>query len=179
MITKLGLTSIFVTHDQDEAIEVADQIIVTNQGRVEQVGSPTALYREPASPFVARFIGNSTVIKNFGRLKGFEGAHPEAEGAIRPEFLRIYTQNETVQYQASTEEAVVERLAFRGDSLEVGLRLKDLNLAASYSLEKKPISVGETVRVLIYRLYAFEGEQAALLHNHHLGAHPQGYSYTI
>ena len=73
----------------------------------------------------------------------------------------------------------MERLAFRGDSLEVSLRLKDLSLSASYSLEKKPISVGETVRVLIYRLYAFDGDQASLLHNHHLGAHPQGYSYII
>ena len=56
MITKLHITSIFVTHDQDEAIEVADEIIVTNQGRVEQSGTPQELYRNPATPFVAHFL---------------------------------------------------------------------------------------------------------------------------
>ncbi len=60
MITKLQIMSIFVTHDQDEAIEVADNIIVTNLGRVEQAGTPQELYRHPATSFVARFIGNSS-----------------------------------------------------------------------------------------------------------------------
>ena len=55
MITKLHITSIFVTHDQDEAIEVADEIIVTNQGRVEQSGTPQELYRNPSTPFVAPY----------------------------------------------------------------------------------------------------------------------------
>ena len=47
MITKVGITSIFVTHDQDEAIEVADEIIVTNKGHIEQIGTPRQIYREP------------------------------------------------------------------------------------------------------------------------------------
>lgn len=55
---ELHVTSIFVTHDQEEALEVADQIVVMNHGRVEQVGAPNEVYQHPASPFVYGFLGN-------------------------------------------------------------------------------------------------------------------------
>ena len=61
MISQIGITSIFVTHDQDEAIEVADDIIVTNQGRVEQAGTPAELYAHPATAFVARYLFSRTI----------------------------------------------------------------------------------------------------------------------
>ncbi len=54
---ELGVTTIMVTHDQEEALSVADRIVVMNHGVIEQIGTPTEIYREPASPFVARFIG--------------------------------------------------------------------------------------------------------------------------
>ena len=57
MVTRLGITSIFVTHDQDEAVEVADEIIITNHGKIEQMGSPIEIYKSPATPFVVEFIG--------------------------------------------------------------------------------------------------------------------------
>jgi sulfate transport system ATP-binding protein len=56
------VTTVFVTHDQEEAMEVADQIAVINQGRLEQVGTPRELYDEPASEFVMRFIGDANVV---------------------------------------------------------------------------------------------------------------------
>jgi sulfate transport system ATP-binding protein len=55
---ELHVTSIFVTHDQEEALEVADQIVLMNKGRVEQIGSPESVYNHPASPFVYGFLGN-------------------------------------------------------------------------------------------------------------------------
>jgi sulfate transport system ATP-binding protein len=55
---EMGLTSIFVTHDQEEALEVADRIVVMNHGKVEQQGSPEAVYDHPVSPFVFEFLGN-------------------------------------------------------------------------------------------------------------------------
>ena len=58
LINRVGITSIFVTHDQDEAIEVADQIIVTNKGRIEQVGTPVEVYGNPKTPFMAQFWVN-------------------------------------------------------------------------------------------------------------------------
>jgi len=69
---ELHITSIFVTHDQEEALEVADQIIVMNKGNVEQIGSPREVYEKPATPFVFDFLGQAN---------RFEGEH--AGGIIR------------------------------------------------------------------------------------------------
>ena len=55
---ELHVTSIFVTHDQEEALEVADRIVLMNQGQVEQIGAPQHVYDQPASPFVYGFLGN-------------------------------------------------------------------------------------------------------------------------
>lgn len=61
---EIGVTSIFVTHDQDEAIEIADRVLVLNQGRVEQFGSPKDIYDQPASHFVASFVGDANDIQS-------------------------------------------------------------------------------------------------------------------
>ena len=62
----LHVTSIFVTHDQEEALEVSDQIVLMNKGRVEQIGAPSAVYNQPATPFVYGFLGNVNLFH--GRL---------------------------------------------------------------------------------------------------------------
>jgi sulfate transport system ATP-binding protein len=68
----LGVTTIFVTHDQEEALEVADRIVVMDHGRIEQVGSPAEVYARPATPFVCRFLGAVNVLP----LPGPEGIKP-------------------------------------------------------------------------------------------------------
>ena len=55
---ELKITGVFVTHDQEEALEVADRVVVMNQGRIEQIGTPTQIYDDPATPFVYQFLGN-------------------------------------------------------------------------------------------------------------------------
>jgi sulfate transport system ATP-binding protein len=59
---EVHVTTVFVTHDQEEALEVADEIVVINQGRIEQVGSPTDLYDKPANDFVMEFLGPVTTL---------------------------------------------------------------------------------------------------------------------
>jgi len=68
---EIQVTSVFVTHDQEEAMEVADQVVVMNRGRIEQVGPPQAVWDQPANPFVFNFLGNVNLFH--GRLKGEEG----------------------------------------------------------------------------------------------------------
>jgi sulfate transport system ATP-binding protein len=77
---ELHITSIFVTHDQEEALEVADRVVLMNQGRVEQVGSPNAVYAQPATPFVYGFLGHVNAFSGqWGQgalqLGGGGGAH--------------------------------------------------------------------------------------------------------
>jgi sulfate transport system ATP-binding protein len=179
MISRLRITSIFVTHDQAEAIEVADLVIITNGGRVEQAGTPVELYRDPATPFVARFVGESTVLEGYGRLAGFEGAPEGASCAVRPEFVHICPPGEPVQFENSAEDALVESVSFRGSSLEVGLKVKGFRLTTSYSLEHAPVTPGSAVKVLIYRVYAFDGGQARLVNNSRLSSQGNGYNFVI
>src|SRR6267142_2078952 len=60
---RLGITTIMVTHDQEEALTMADRIVVMNHGAVEQIGTPAEIYREPASLFVARFVGHMNLLE--------------------------------------------------------------------------------------------------------------------
>ena len=64
----LGITTLFVTHDQDEALEMADRVVVMNRGRIEQIGTPEEIYRRPATPFVSRFIARGQVLP--GEVRG-------------------------------------------------------------------------------------------------------------
>jgi sulfate transport system ATP-binding protein len=165
IINQVGITSIFVTHDQEEAIEVADQIIVTNQGQVEQVGSPMELYSAPATPFVAKFIGSSVVVEDYDRFKFF---CPKQEGSyaiLRPEFIQVYKKDEQAQFTQSAEEGVVEDLIFRGSSVEVRVRLNGLLLSATRGITQDPVEIGERVNVFIYRLYVVNGQKVTEMHN--------------
>jgi multiple sugar transport system ATP-binding protein len=82
----LGATMVYVTHDQVEAMTLADRIVVLNAGRVEQAGRPIDLYNRPANRFVAGFIGSPTMNFVAGVAAGRFGAH---EIGVRPEHLRV------------------------------------------------------------------------------------------
>ena len=166
MIYKVGITSIFVTHDQDEAVEVADKIIVTNKGRVEQIGSPNEIYKNPQTPFVAEFIGQSTIIEDYYKFQGFEKG--EYSGAIiRPEFVEAF-KSDNARFKdliEISEEGEITDILFRGNSLELKLNVNGVTLTTHRSLERRPVNVGEKMRVLIYRLYALDDKKAHLLEN--------------
>lgn len=83
---RLGTTTIYVTHDQTEAMTMADQIVVLNAGRVEQVGTPREIYQKPANLFVASFIGSPQMNFISGRIAQEQGA---ATIGVRPEHLII------------------------------------------------------------------------------------------
>ena len=164
MVTKLGITSIFVTHDQDEAVEVADEIIITNHGRIEQLGTPMEIYKSPDTPFVAQFIGKSSVVEHYDKLKGFdpvEGAH---HAVLRPEFVKL-SRSEPERYISATETGIVKDIVFRGNHLDIVVDIDGIEIVAERSLEKDALSIGEKVYVLIYRLYIFDEHQTYLVEN--------------
>jgi putative spermidine/putrescine transport system ATP-binding protein len=95
---RLGITMLFVTHGQDEALALADRIVVMRDGRVEQIGPPEVVYRTPETPFVAGFIGSMNLIEGavsggVFRHPGFELPVPVGDGpallAVRPEALSL------------------------------------------------------------------------------------------
>jgi sulfate transport system ATP-binding protein len=85
---EMHTTSVFVTHDQDEAMEVADRVVVMNEGRIEQVGTPDEVYDHPATPFVLQFLGDVNLFHGrFGHAPG--GASAEEVSYVRPHELQV------------------------------------------------------------------------------------------
>ena len=130
---KLGITFIFVTHDQEEALTMSDTIVDMNKGEIQQMGSPEDIYNEPANSFVAKFIGESnivdgTMLDDFkvefaGRIfncvdKGFE-KNEAIEVVIRPEDF------EMVKYEEGMLKGTVTSVIFKGVHYEI--EVKDEN----------------------------------------------------
>jgi spermidine/putrescine ABC transporter ATP-binding subunit len=132
---RLGIATVFVTHDQDEALTMSDRIAVMRDGRIEQVGTARDIYERPATAFVATFIGTMNMLRSdlLGQSKcgetGIGSAQPvglagESLLAIRPERLNLAAPN-TAPEGAIAWPCSVERVTYLGSRLEVALRLRD------------------------------------------------------
>ena len=111
------ITSIFVTHDQEEALDVADRIVVMNEGRIEQIGTPEEVYENPNSPFVYQFLGNVNLFK--GRLhKGklrhgdFEVDAPEHKGTVNTEAVGYVRPHDISIERESSLDAVSAKINY-------------------------------------------------------------------
>jgi len=100
---EVHVTTLFVTHDQEEALEVADEIVVINGGRIEQVGSPSELYDHPANPFVMSFLGPVTTLGGvLVRPHDVEVLTDERAGAVRAEVTRLQRVGYEVRAETRT-----------------------------------------------------------------------------
>ncbi|MEA5572448.1 sulfate/molybdate ABC transporter ATP-binding protein [Calothrix sp. UHCC 0171] len=118
---EVHVTTVFVTHDQEEAMEVSDEIVVMNKGCVEQVGTPAEIYDHPASAFVMSFIGPVNVLPSSSHIfqnNGFDSANPEM--FLRPQDIIV----DTVA-NGTTVPARVSRLIHLGWEIQVELTLED------------------------------------------------------
>ena len=128
MHRKLGITFVYVTHDQEEALTLSDTIIVMNEGKIQQIGTPTDIYNEPQNSFVADFIGESNILN--GRMvkdrlvefvghefecvdEGF-GENVEVDVVVRPEDIYIMNKTEGAQFTAK-----VKSCTFKGVHYEM------------------------------------------------------------
>ncbi len=118
---ELGITFIFVTHDQEEALTLSDRIAVFNAGRIEQLGTPAELYEKPASPFVAGFVGTSNIFDDSTSraLLGRGGTH-----AVRPEKLTVVAETAALSTDHSARGVLVETI-YLGSATRVIVDLDD------------------------------------------------------
>lgn len=165
VIDKLGITSIFVTHDQDEAVEVADEIIVINNGQIEQKGTPIEIYKNPKTPFIAQFVGESIIIEDYTKLKGFKDGDVNSKGVLRPEFIQIAKNDKEILNPLAAERGIVKSILFRGNNLQIRVKVGELILSGYRTLEEEAVNEGEEVYVLIHRLYSFNDNEAKMIEN--------------
>ncbi|MBQ3126357.1 MAG: ABC transporter ATP-binding protein, partial [Clostridia bacterium] len=132
--TQLGITFIYVTHDQEEALTMSDTVVVMNRGRIQQIGTPIGIYNEPVNAFVADFIGESNIldgVMNADYLCTFAGRAFECTDAgfgkdekvdvvIRPEDLKMVLPEEGMV------QGIVESIVFKGVHYEMMVRSGDI-----------------------------------------------------
>jgi sulfate transport system ATP-binding protein len=124
---EVHVTSVFVTHDQEEAMEVADTIVVMNQGAIEQVGSPAAIYDHPATPFVMKFIGEVNIIPCLAGLSHVSHHESDSPIFIRPHDLEILAEKNGMGSWAT-----VKRIIHLGWEIQVELLLPDGSIVMAY-----------------------------------------------
>jgi putative spermidine/putrescine transport system ATP-binding protein len=100
---EIGITFVYVTHDQEEALTMSDRLAVFNQGRIEQIGPPAQVYEHPESEFIAGFVGVSNVIERDGRRY-----------TVRPEKINILMKGQEPQLGAHVEQGLVRDVQYAG-----------------------------------------------------------------
>jgi ABC-type Fe3+/spermidine/putrescine transport system ATPase subunit len=162
---KLGLTLVYVTHDQVEALSLSDTVAVMNNGRTEQIGSPHDLYERPATPFVRDFLGKSVTVRGRVVSSGPDGtvleameangarlhcrAHGMAVGhtvvlSIRPEAVAVLTT--TDPGEANVLVGTVAAVLYQGERSECEIRVGDERISA-YLQSGTTVARGQTVAV--------------------------------
>jgi ABC-type Fe3+/spermidine/putrescine transport system ATPase subunit len=142
--SRLRITTIMVTHDQHEAMEVADRIVVMNEGRIEQTGRPVELYERPANRFVAAFVGRMNVMRD---------VHGHRIAGIRPEHVELVNGS---GMQADCRPARVARAVFLGSITRATLQVDGQTLTIELPGRRDELVPGRDVAIRI--------PPAALLH---------------
>jgi iron(III) transport system ATP-binding protein len=185
---KIGRTMIYVTHDQAEALSMADRIAVMRRGRLVQVGTPHELYTRPQSAFVAQFIGGTNLLRGTlqqsgdlltvataaGLVRARDGVHGIAPGAavfcsIRPESLRLMAP-EQASGSAAAEPinelpAVVQNIMYLGDNEQYELRVAENTVlrAVEYNQDMRKAAVGDRMAL------RFDAQSVVVLPEEDLG----------
>ena len=135
--SKLRITTIMVTHDQHEAMEVADRIVVMNEGRIEQTGRPVELYERPANRFVAAFVGRMNVMRD---------VHGHRIAGIRPEHVELVNGS---GMQADCRPARVARAVFLGSITRATLQVDGQTLTIELPGRRDELVPGRDVAIRI------------------------------
>ena len=144
----VGITFVFVTHDQDEALSMSDRVAVFDSGRLAQVGTPSEIYERPATPFVAGFVGTSNVIEGplAQRLTDRSGQY-----SVRPEKIRILAAGESAAPDEHSVAGSIREVIYLGASTRVVVSAEHTNISvlrqnAASALDES-LSKGEPVRI--------------------------------
>ena len=150
LLRKFKITAIFVTHDQDEAMAIADRVAVMSNGHIVQSGTPEELYRNPNSPFVAGFVGNAMHLegKRVGKMLELEGGRQKLpfDGSC----YFVYVRAEDVQIDdTGSLSGEVETITFLGTHYRIGIKGIIPNVLTSIFVGQRAPEIGSKIKVNI------------------------------
>jgi ABC-type Fe3+/spermidine/putrescine transport system ATPase subunit len=169
LLHQLDVATVMVTHDQEEAMAIADRIVVMRAGRIEQVGAPTEIYENPATLFVARFVGESNLfageargggrpgivdVAGLGALSAGGGPAAGRTGPVqlllRPEKIRVLERHSALEPRPDRERAIgrVERVQYLGHRTEYAIRVGE-QLVVAWRLNETPLAVSPGDNVVV------------------------------
>lgn len=161
--SELAITTVYVTHDQEEALSISDKVVVMDKGRIQQVGTPEEIYRAPQNRFVATFIG--TANQFFGKVSGKDNVICEKVNLItgplkefrqgqkvvvlvRPENILIQSEK-PIRTGSNIVEGVVETITFHGAVTRIGLNASDQRIVADTTVSSNtPVVLNQRVWLL-------------------------------
>ncbi len=158
--SELAITTVYVTHDQEEALSISDKVVVMNKGLIEQVGTPEEIYRAPQSRFVATFIGtanqfpgqvagkNKVVGNNIelltGNMKGFNDGQSVVV-LVRPETIQVQAENPR-QENCNIIPGEIETITFHGAVTRLGVNTNGQRVVADITIANtQPVSLNQKI----------------------------------
>ena len=168
---RLGITFVFVTHDQEEAFAISDRVVVMNQGRIEQIGTPQEIYEEPSNLYVARFVGEINILPArimsvpgegiyiadiSGRRFTLRTSRPFAAGdrvnvLLRPEDIRVYAHDDE-RPEGPYLTGRIEETVYKGATVDISIALdsgETLSVAEFFNEDDAEISYNRGERVAV------------------------------
>ncbi len=154
---ELGITFVFVTHDQGEALSMADRVAIFNNGKIVQVGTPTDIYERPQSRFVADFVGSSNVLPP--TFSARHGGH-ELWTSLRPERIRVATTAALVPAVHAHIDGVIAAINYKGAVTRLSVTTPDVAMIAEVPAGAVGFRHGDLVRLMWPRsaMVTMEGE---------------------
>jgi spermidine/putrescine transport system ATP-binding protein len=174
---QLGITFVFVTHDQEEAISMSDRIAVMNQGAIEQIGTPIQIYEEPENMFVAKFVGEINVFDAFVREVGNGSAVVDIHGRLFPvqnrsrfgpgSLVKVLLRPEDIQVTVEEEwggsdpslTGRVDEVIYKGKTVDLIISLDEgesIFVTQFFNEDQENIIYREGQRVHVNWLYGWE-----------------------
>jgi ABC-type Fe3+/spermidine/putrescine transport system ATPase subunit len=155
ILHQMEQTAIYVTHDQEEAFAIADRVVVMRQGKVEQIGRPEDIYRQPASIFVARFLGMTNLIKGVGVIDGDRnfietslGRFPTTRSIVGPAAVLIRPESAALngQFGIHLLGKMVEK-TFRGNLCQAAISIDGSTFVFNFLSNSELPDAGEDIKL--------------------------------
>ena len=142
---ELGITFVFVTHDQGEALSMANRVAIFNDGRIVQVGSPADVYERPQSRFVADFVGSSNVLS-----PSFASGHGGVAKwtSLRPEKIGVFPSGTPAPAAHAHADGEIKTISYQGSVTRLCVEAEDMRITAEVPADAACFKQGDTVRLI-------------------------------